>query len=112
MAEDAILGFLQTNDEITDSHEFAAGIEVDHTYLVNVIKRLNGFEILEAKVLPFGSLSVENVEDKVKALLERLEDGKVVDGNNVADLSKESLLSHSNACYHINFTFSNFDRNR
>ncbi|KAJ8471826.1 hypothetical protein OPV22_026169 [Ensete ventricosum] len=36
----------------------------------------------------------------------------VVDGNNVADLSKESLLSHSNACYHINFTFSNFDRNR
>ncbi|RWW24968.1 hypothetical protein GW17_00010710 [Ensete ventricosum] len=58
MAEEAILGFLQTNDEITDSHEFAAGIEVDHTYLVNVIKRLNGFEILEAKVLPFGSLSV------------------------------------------------------
>ncbi|KAJ8471825.1 hypothetical protein OPV22_026168 [Ensete ventricosum] len=50
MAEEAILGFLQTNDEITDSHEFAAGIEVDHTYLVNVIKRLNGFEILEAKI--------------------------------------------------------------
>ncbi|URE31794.1 hypothetical protein MUK42_34117, partial [Musa troglodytarum] len=37
-------------------------------------------------------INVENVEDKVKALLERIEDGKVVDGNDVADLSKRKLI--------------------
>ncbi|URE32511.1 hypothetical protein MUK42_13190 [Musa troglodytarum] len=42
MAKDAILGFLQADDEITDSHEFAAAHEVDHTELKNVIKGLNG----------------------------------------------------------------------
>lgn len=50
MAEEAILSFLQANDEIADSHEFAAGIGVDHTELENVIKRLSGFEIVDSKV--------------------------------------------------------------
>ncbi|XP_074584783.1 phenylalanine--tRNA ligase alpha subunit, cytoplasmic [Curcuma longa] len=49
MAEDAILGFLQSNDEIVDSHEFASGLGIDHTELENVIKRLNGFEIVDAQ---------------------------------------------------------------
>ncbi|URE32514.1 hypothetical protein MUK42_13190 [Musa troglodytarum] len=53
MAKDAILGFLQADDEITDSHEFAAAHEVDHTELKNVIKGLNGFEGVEAN--PFQS---------------------------------------------------------
>ncbi|URD93080.1 phenylalanyl-tRNA synthetase alpha [Musa troglodytarum] len=156
MAEDAILGFLQNNEEIADSHQFAARIEVDHTELENVIKRLNGFEIVEAKdfkkdnyllseegkqyglegspevnfflAVPVGGISlanlkakldpkvfsigsswakkngwveiakgsvtkkVENVEDKVKDLLKRIEEGKVVDGNDVADLSKRKLI--------------------
>lgn len=55
MAEDAILGFLQTNDEIADSHQFSASVGVDHTELENVIKRLHGFEIVEAKVFPLRS---------------------------------------------------------
>ncbi|KAJ8500685.1 hypothetical protein OPV22_011237 [Ensete ventricosum] len=156
MAEDAILGFLQTNDEIADSHQFAAGIGVDHTELENVIKRLSGFEIVEAKdfkkdnyllseegklyalegspevnffsAVPVEGISlanlkakldpkvfsigsswakkngwieiakgfvtrkVENVEDKVKDLLKTIEEGKVVDGNDVADLSKRKLI--------------------
>ncbi|KAJ8491366.1 hypothetical protein OPV22_013087 [Ensete ventricosum] len=53
MTKGAILGFLQANDEIIDSHEFAAVDGVDHTLLENVIKGLNGFEIVEAN--PFQS---------------------------------------------------------
>ncbi|XP_073011303.1 phenylalanine--tRNA ligase alpha subunit, cytoplasmic [Typha latifolia] len=49
MAEDAILGFLQSNDEIADSHEFAASVGVGHTELENVIKSLKGFEIVDSK---------------------------------------------------------------
>lgn len=48
MAKDAILGFLQADDGITDSHEFTAVDGVDHTELENVIKGLNGFEVVEA----------------------------------------------------------------
>ncbi|WOL09555.1 phenylalanine--tRNA ligase alpha subunit, cytoplasmic [Canna indica] len=156
MAEDAILGFLQANDEISDSREFAAGIGIEHTELENVIKSLSGFEIvnakdfkkdnyvlseegilyaaegspevfffltvptegisladlkakLDAKVFSIGSSwakknnwieiakgyvtrKVEVVEDKVKILLKRVEDGKVVDANDAADLLKRKLI--------------------
>ncbi|CAD5165164.1 unnamed protein product [Musa acuminata subsp. malaccensis] len=51
MAKDAILGFLQADDGITDSHEFTAVDGVDHTELENVIKGLNGFEVVEANTL-------------------------------------------------------------
>nr|CAD1826997.1 unnamed protein product [Ananas comosus var. bracteatus] len=49
MAEDALLGFLQTHDEISDSHDFAASLGVAHTDLENLIKSLKGFEIVDAK---------------------------------------------------------------
>ncbi|XP_042409307.1 phenylalanine--tRNA ligase alpha subunit, cytoplasmic-like [Zingiber officinale] len=156
VAEDAILGFLQSQDEIADSHEFAAGLGIDHTELENVIKRLNGFEIIDAqdfkkdnyllteegklyavegspevnfflavppegislanlkitldpKVFSIGSSwskknnwieiakgsvtrKVDAVEDKVKDLLKGIEDGKFVDGNDVAELLKRKLI--------------------
>lgn len=50
MAEEAVLGFLQTNEQISDSHEFATSIGVGHTELENVIKSLKGFEIVDAQV--------------------------------------------------------------
>lgn len=50
VVEDAILGFLQSNDEISDSHKFAVSTGVDHTELENVIKSLHGFQIVFAKV--------------------------------------------------------------
>jgi phenylalanyl-tRNA synthetase alpha chain len=50
MAEEAVLGFLQTEEQISDSQEFAASIGVGHTELENVIKSLKGFEIVDAKV--------------------------------------------------------------
>ncbi|KMZ61078.1 Phenylalanine--tRNA ligase [Zostera marina] len=49
VVEDAILGFLQSNDEISDSHKFAVSTGVDHTELENVIKSLHGFQIVFAK---------------------------------------------------------------
>ncbi|KAJ3694883.1 hypothetical protein LUZ60_000260 [Juncus effusus] len=49
MAEEAVLGFLQTNDQISDSHQFAAAAGVGHTELENVIKSLKGFEIVDAQ---------------------------------------------------------------
>nr|CAD1842391.1 unnamed protein product [Ananas comosus var. bracteatus] len=50
MAEDAaLLVFLQTHDEISDSYDFAASLGVTHTDLENLIKSLKGFEIVNAK---------------------------------------------------------------
>jgi phenylalanyl-tRNA synthetase alpha chain len=50
MAEEALLGFLQTEEQILDSQEFAASIGVRHTDLENVIKSLKGFEIVDVQV--------------------------------------------------------------
>uniref|UniRef100_A0A1D1YB38 phenylalanine--tRNA ligase n=1 Tax=Anthurium amnicola TaxID=1678845 RepID=A0A1D1YB38_9ARAE len=47
-AEDAILQFLQSNDEIADSHQFAATAGLQHGELENVIKSLHGFQLVVA----------------------------------------------------------------
>ena len=52
MAEEAILGFLQNNDEIAHSGYFAAEHNLDHEELKNVIKSLQAFRYIEAKVPP------------------------------------------------------------
>ncbi|KAI0523628.1 hypothetical protein KFK09_006024 [Dendrobium nobile] len=49
MAEDSILGFLQNKEAISDSHQFAASVGIDHNELENVIKSLLGFEIADAQ---------------------------------------------------------------
>nr|VDD12492.1 unnamed protein product [Brassica oleracea] len=51
MAEEAILGFLQNNDEIAHSGYFAAEHNLDHEEVKNVIKSLQAFRYIEAKVL-------------------------------------------------------------
>ena len=50
MAEAAILGFLQNNESIPDSGNFAAELNLDHEEVKNVIKSLQGFRYIEAKV--------------------------------------------------------------
>ena len=49
MAEEAILGYLEKNDEIRDSGEFAAECGIDHNEIVNVIKSLHGFGYVDAQ---------------------------------------------------------------
>ncbi|CAB4320520.1 unnamed protein product [Prunus armeniaca] len=49
MAEDAILGYLEKNDHISDSGEFAAERRIDHNEIVNVIKSLHGFKYVDAQ---------------------------------------------------------------
>lgn len=51
MAEEAILGYLEHNDEISDSGQFAAKHGIDHDEIVNVIKSLHGFRYVDAQVL-------------------------------------------------------------
>lgn len=51
MAEDAILGYLEKNDHISDSGQFAAERRIDHNEIVNVIKSLHGFKYVDAQVL-------------------------------------------------------------
>ncbi|MCO5601759.1 hypothetical protein L7F22_055884 [Adiantum nelumboides] len=48
-AEDAVLSYLQTHEEISNSEEFSVSQQLDHTELLNVIKSLNGFGYVEAK---------------------------------------------------------------
>ncbi|CDY17340.1 BnaA10g09740D [Brassica napus] len=50
MSEAAILGFLQTNESILDSGQFAAEHNLDHEEVKNVIKSLQGFRYIEAKL--------------------------------------------------------------
>ena len=52
MAEEAILGYLEKNDEISDSGEFASQTKIDHNEIVNVIKSLHGFRLVDAQVFP------------------------------------------------------------
>lgn len=61
MAEDAVLGFLEKNEEISDSGKFADEKGLSHDEIVNVIKSLNGFRLVDAQVshlffLPKGFL--------------------------------------------------------
>lgn len=49
MAEEAVLGYLEKNEEITDSGEFAAERGIDHNDIVNVIKSLHGFRYVDAQ---------------------------------------------------------------
>ncbi|KAK3024772.1 hypothetical protein RJ639_044933 [Escallonia herrerae] len=49
MAEEAVLGFLEKNEEITDSGQFADERGLSHDEIVNVIKSLNGFRLVDAQ---------------------------------------------------------------
>ncbi|KAK6939458.1 PheRS, DNA binding domain 1 [Dillenia turbinata] len=49
MAEDAILGFLEKQEEISDSGKFAEEHGFDHNEIVNIIKSLNGFRLVDAQ---------------------------------------------------------------
>lgn len=55
MAEDAILAFLEKNDEISDSGKFADEHGFAHDEIVNVIRSLNGFRLVDAQVLSFSA---------------------------------------------------------
>ncbi|KAL5994383.1 hypothetical protein ACLOJK_024433 [Asimina triloba] len=48
-AEDAILGILESSEEIPDSGKFAATVGIDHSEIVNIIKSLHGFELVHAQ---------------------------------------------------------------
>ncbi|KAM1030703.1 hypothetical protein COP2_035440 [Malus domestica] len=49
MAEEAILGYLESKEEISDSGQFAAERGLDHNEVVNVIKSLHGFRYVVAQ---------------------------------------------------------------
>ncbi|EEF50874.1 phenylalanine--tRNA ligase alpha subunit, cytoplasmic [Ricinus communis] len=49
MAEEAILGYLENNEEISDSGQFAAEKGLDHTEIVNVLKSLFGFRFVDVQ---------------------------------------------------------------
>ncbi|EFH44076.1 predicted protein [Arabidopsis lyrata subsp. lyrata] len=49
MAERAILGFLQNNEQIPDSGLFSAEHNLDHDQVKNVIRRLQGFRYIDAQ---------------------------------------------------------------
>lgn len=51
MAEDAVLGYLEKNEEISDSGSFAAQFNIDHEDIVNVTKSLNAYGLVVAQVL-------------------------------------------------------------
>lgn len=53
MAEEAILGYLENHEEISDSGQFAIDNGLDHNDVVNVIKSLHGFRYIEAQVPKF-----------------------------------------------------------
>lgn len=61
MAEEAILGYLENNAEISDSGQFAAERGLDHNDVVNVIKSLHGFRYVDAQVLLLGTIFVSNM---------------------------------------------------
>ncbi|EXC17251.1 hypothetical protein L484_027438 [Morus notabilis] len=49
MAEEAILGYLETHDLISDSGVFAAERGIGHNEVVNIIKSLHGFRYVDAQ---------------------------------------------------------------
>ncbi|KAH6836182.1 phenylalanyl-tRNA synthetase [Perilla frutescens var. hirtella] len=48
MAEEAVLGYLEHNQEISDSGVFAQEKGINHDEIVNIIKSLNGFRLVDA----------------------------------------------------------------
>ncbi|XP_058111358.1 phenylalanine--tRNA ligase alpha subunit, cytoplasmic isoform X2 [Magnolia sinica] len=48
-AEEAVLSFLESNEEISDSGKFSATIGIDHNEIVNIIKSLHGFRLVDAQ---------------------------------------------------------------
>ncbi|XP_057965715.1 phenylalanine--tRNA ligase alpha subunit, cytoplasmic [Malania oleifera] len=48
-AEAAVLGFLEKNDEISDSGHFAGERGINHSDIVNIIKSLHGFRLVDAQ---------------------------------------------------------------
>lgn len=54
MAEEAVLAYLEKNEEILDSGKFAEEKGISHDEIVNVIKSLNGFRLLDAQVRLFN----------------------------------------------------------
>ncbi|PON84877.1 Phenylalanyl-tRNA synthetase, class IIc, alpha subunit [Trema orientale] len=156
MAEEALLGFLEKNDLISDSGQFADERGLDHNEVVNVIKSLHGFRYVEAedikreawmltdegrtyaatgspeiqlflaippegipkeelqkkldpavykigcaqaaknKWVDMGKLvtrKVQHVEDKVKCLLLQIQDGQVVDQDDIKALKARKLIA-------------------
>ncbi|KAH7517815.1 hypothetical protein FEM48_Zijuj09G0104300 [Ziziphus jujuba var. spinosa] len=156
MAEEAILGYLQHNQEISDSGRFAAEHGIDHDEIVNVVKSLNGFRYVDAQdikretwilteegktyasagspevhlflAIPPGGIAkeelqkkldpsvykigcaqaaknkwvelgklvtrkVQHVDDKVKALLLQIEEGKVVGQDDIKALKARKLIA-------------------
>ncbi|PSS26045.1 Phenylalanine--tRNA ligase alpha subunit like [Actinidia chinensis var. chinensis] len=157
MAEEAVLGFLEKNDEITDSGQFAAECGIDHQEITNIIKSLYGFKLVDAQdikrekwvltdegrtyaasgspevqlflaippegispeelqrkldptVLKIGrsqaiknqwvemgkqlvTRKVHDVEDKVRHLLLRVQDGEVIDPKGIDALKRRKLIS-------------------
>ena len=49
-AEDRVLRYLQTHGEIPNSQDFALSQNLEHGELLNVIKSLHGFNLIDAKV--------------------------------------------------------------
>ncbi|KAL0422755.1 UNVERIFIED_CONTAM: Phenylalanine--tRNA ligase alpha subunit, cytoplasmic [Sesamum latifolium] len=49
MAEEAVLGYLEKNEEISDSGKFAEEKGINHDEIVNIIKSLNGFRLVDAQ---------------------------------------------------------------
>ncbi|KAK9281819.1 hypothetical protein L1049_004725 [Liquidambar formosana] len=157
MAEDAVLGFLEKNEEISDSGDFAAERGINHNDIVDIIKSLHGFRLVDAQdikrekwvltdegktyaaagspevqlflaIPPEGisreelqrkvdpsvykigcsqamknkwvemgkqlvSKKVQNVDDKVKDLLIRIQDGKAIDQDDIDTLKKRKLIA-------------------
>lgn len=59
MAEEAILGYLENNELISDSGKFAAERGLDHNDVVNVIKSLHGFRYVDAQVFHLSFQTLE-----------------------------------------------------
>ncbi|CAA0807077.1 Probable phenylalanine--tRNA ligase alpha subunit [Striga hermonthica] len=49
MSEEAVLEFLEKNEEISDSGKFAEEKGISHEEIVNIIKSLNGFCLVDAQ---------------------------------------------------------------
>ncbi|KAL5981179.1 hypothetical protein ACLOJK_029100 [Asimina triloba] len=156
-AEDAILGILESSEEIPDSGKFATTVGIDHNEIVNIIKSLHGFELVDAQdikrewwvltdegksytlagspevqlfnaIPPEGisreelqkkldpmvfkigcsqamknkwvetgkllmSRKVQHVEDRVKDLLKRIENGEVLNSKDIDELKKRKLIA-------------------
>lgn len=65
MAEEAVLGYLENNEEIRDSGEFASERGIDHNEMVNIIKSLHGFRYVDAEVGNFISYPKSNRKCKL-----------------------------------------------